>query len=293
MTPIPSEEVRAVVRDVTELGLLAAESRATRDAASDRIQALVAEAVATVPTRDGDLNAEEWGKLSPAEQEDRLAALTRFKDAISVLAGTDGPTNPSSIMFRQFVSNGWVIAMTLFGLIGTLAVLALIYFNWGPATQRMSNLSAAQQTIMLANGQRAEVVLPGPLEQDVLLMVFFMGALGGFIHLTGSIAKFIGNRQFLRSWIIYYILMPVEGSGLAVLVYLMVRVGVLNPASSNGSATQNLNWVGIYALSALAGLFSKQALELLSGVFATVFRRSDAKDAGASAGPGGGSSTKS
>lgn len=286
MTPISSEEVRAVVRSINELGQLAAEVRTTRDAASDRVQALVAQALATVPIRDGDVDAPAWDKLPAIEQDDRLAGLLRFKDAIGILAGADGPSDPASIMFREYVSNGWVILMTAFGLLGTIGTLLLIYFFWAPATQRIPKGAPAQQTAVVGTAPHAEEVFPGPREQDVLVMVIFMGALGGFIHLTSSIAKFIGNRQFLRSWIIYYLLMPCEGSGLAVILYLMVRVGVLNPASSNQSATQNLNWVGIYALSALAGLFSKQALELLSDVFSTIFRRVQAKDSGATAGPG-------
>jgi hypothetical protein len=85
--------------------------------------------------------------------------------------------------------------------------------------------------------------------------------------------------------VVYYLLMPLEGAGLAVTLYLVVRVGVLNPASSNGNVTQSLNWVGMYALAILAGLFSKQALELLGTVFNTLFRRVEAKDAGGTGKP--------
>lgn len=281
MTPVSTDEVRDVLHRIQEIGAIAADERKARDSSSDRIQALVAEALATIPMPNGVFDEQIWNQLPPEEQTHRLAALVRFKDAVAVLAEADGPSNPRSIMFREYVSNLWVILMTLFGLFGTLLMLFLIYTNWTRATQPPP---ADQHTLPVANGP-AQVVLPGPLEKDVLLMVMFMGALGGFIHLTGSISKFIGNRKFLRSWVVYYLLMPVEGAGLAVTVYLMVRVGVLNPASSNASATQNLNWVGIYALAALAGLFSKQALELLADIFSTVFRRVQAKDSGATTGP--------
>jgi len=109
-------------------------------------------------------------------------------------------------------------------------------------------------------------------------MVILMGALGGFLHLTSSLAKYVGNRQLLRSWVIYYLLMPVEGSALAVAVYLLLRVGVLNPSSTNADSTGNLCWVGIYGFSVLAGIFSKQALEMLGNVFNTIFAKVQGKD---------------
>jgi len=121
---------------------------------------------------------------------------------------------------------------------------------------------------------------PGPTEQAVLWMVILLGALGGFLHLASSMANYVGNRQLLRSWIVYYILIPFQGAALAPLVYLLLRVGVLNPANpgEGGPTTQSLNLIGIYAFAALTGLFSKQAIETLADVFATIFKKVNAKD---------------
>jgi hypothetical protein len=111
-------------------------------------------------------------------------------------------------------------------------------------------------------------------------MVILLGALGGFLHLASSMANYVGNRQLLRSWTVYYILIPFQGAALAPLVYLLLRVGVLNPAnpSGGGPTTQSLNLIGIYAFAALTGLFSKQAIETLADVFATIFKKVNAKD---------------
>jgi hypothetical protein len=121
---------------------------------------------------------------------------------------------------------------------------------------------------------------PGPTEQAVLWMVILLGALGGFLHLASSMANYVGNRQLLRSWVVYYILIPFQGAALAPLVYLLLRVGVLNPANpgEGGPTTQSLNLIGIYAFAALTGLFSKQAIETLADVFATIFKKVSAKD---------------
>ncbi|MFY4729847.1 hypothetical protein ACOSYY_12355, partial [Nitrospira sp. BLG_2] len=57
-----------------------------------------------------------------------------------------------------------------------------------------------------------------PTQRDVLIMVILMGTLGGLLRLVSSFAKYIGNRQLLRSWIPYYIVMPIEGGALAPLI---------------------------------------------------------------------------
>lgn len=120
-----------------------------------------------------------------------------------------------------------------------------------------------------------------PTEQTVLYMVILLGALGGFLHLASSMANYVGNRQLLRSWIIYYVLIPFQGAALAPVIYLLLRVGVLNPANppeGGASPTDSLNLIGIYAFAALTGLFSKQAIETLADVFATIFKKVNAKD---------------
>jgi hypothetical protein len=121
----------------------------------------------------------------------------------------------------------------------------------------------------------------GPSEGDVLFMVMLLGALGGFLRLASSLANYVGNRQLLKSWIIYYLLTPIQGAALAPLVYLLLRVGVLNPATTTGSSspTTSLNLIGIYAFAGLTGLFSKQAMEMLADVFSTIFKKSETKDA--------------
>jgi hypothetical protein len=120
----------------------------------------------------------------------------------------------------------------------------------------------------------------GPTEQAVLWMVILMGALGGFLRLASSMGNYVGNRQLLRSWFIYYILMPFQGAALAPLIYLLLRVGVLNPAitTAGGRATEGLNLIGIYGFAALTGLFSKQAIEMMADVFSTIFKKVSTKD---------------
>jgi hypothetical protein len=119
----------------------------------------------------------------------------------------------------------------------------------------------------------------GPKETDVLCMIMLMGALGGLLHLASSLGRYVGNRRLLKSWIIYYLLMPFEGAAMACVVYLLLRVGVLMPATSNSpQATASLNLIGLYAFAALTGIFTEQALEALAEVFSTIFKKVHGKD---------------
>jgi len=116
-----------------------------------------------------------------------------------------------------------------------------------------------------------------PSEGEVLWMVLLMGALGGFVHLIGSLAGYVGNRKFRSHWTLFYLIMPLRGATLAPVVYLLLRVGVLAPGGAAGPETQSLNLVGVYAFAALTGLFAQKATDKLREVFETLFRteRSD------------------
>jgi hypothetical protein len=130
-------------------------------------------------------------------------------------------------------------------------------------------------------------------EGIVLTMVILLGALGGSLHLVSSLAKFIGNRQLKRSWLPYYLAMPFTGAGLAPVVYMLLRVGLITPSGTSttgGAGFANLNLMAIYAFAVMTGLFSRVALDKLGEVFGTIFRTQTApsKDAlGAQKPPGG------
>ncbi len=101
-----------------------------------------------------------------------------------------------------------------------------------------------------------------------------LGALGGTLHLVSSLFKYVGNRRFKRSWILYYLAMPFTGAGLAPVVYLLLRVGVIaSPGGATGGANlAHLNLVFIYAFALLTGMFSRAATDKLGEVFNTIFK---------------------
>jgi hypothetical protein len=129
--------------------------------------------------------------------------------------------------------------------------------------------------------------LVGPPQKAVILMVMWLGALGGLIHLASSLTIYVGNRDLKRSWIIYYLLAPLQGAALAPLLYLLLKSAVLSPQYAGGAGTENLNLTAIYAFAGLTGLFAKQAIEKLADVFNTLFAKIQARDTTRTEGAGG------
>jgi len=111
-------------------------------------------------------------------------------------------------------------------------------------------------------------------EGSVLTMVILLGALGGSLHLVSSLVMFIGNRQLKRSWLPYYLAMPFTGAGLAPVVYMLLRVGLITPAgtATGGTSLSGLNFIAIYAFAVMTGMFSRSALDKLGEVFDTIFK---------------------
>jgi hypothetical protein len=247
--PIQPSEVENLIKRLDELCHTAPDRRARR--------LLVVDADLATLRRDLDasngwvFNQATWDALSPERQvqvHDRLVAVS---EAIEDALIADGPAAPTSIMFRDYASNRAVVGLTLLAAAATSAVLYWVVRLWPEAT------------------------VTSPSEQRILTMIVLMGALGGLLRLTSSFAKFVGNRQLYRSWVVYYLLMPFEGAALAPAVYLLLRVGVLSPG---GGSTAQLNVFSLYGFAALTGLFAKNAIDMLADVFNIIFKKVQSKD---------------
>ncbi len=88
------------------------------------------------------------------------------------------------------------------------------------------------------------------------------------MHGSTSLADYIGNDRFSRSWTWFYLLRPVIGMALALVFYFVIRGGFL---TTSGGA-KDINPYGIAALAGMVGMFSKQATDKLGEVFGTLFR---------------------
>lgn len=100
-------------------------------------------------------------------------------------------------------------------------------------------------------------------EQRLAVLVVLAGGLGSTVHAATSFSKYLGMQQFYMSWVWWYLLRPFVGGMLACIVYFAIRGGIL----VNGNGPESINVFGVIALSALSGMFSKQAIDKLNTMF--------------------------
>ena len=144
------------------------------------------------------------------------------------------------------------------------------------AAEKQQTKEHAQQTASVAAIAAITAIKEnkGASESTVLQMIILLGALGGSLHLLGSLVNYVGERKLKRSWLLYYFSLPLVGAALAPIVYMLLRVGILTPTGqgNGGAAIANLNLISIYAFAALTGMFAKIATEKLGDVFAAMFQ---------------------
>ena len=110
------------------------------------------------------------------------------------------------------------------------------------------------------------------LNSIIFLLVALAGFLGSMIHIATSFTNFIGAEQFKKSWIPWYFVKPFTATGVALILYFVLRAGLLNLGDSN-----QVNLYGLVTLSALAGLFTDKATIKLEEVFTVIFKPKDAR----------------
>lgn len=107
------------------------------------------------------------------------------------------------------------------------------------------------------------------LERRLFLIAGLAGALGGSLQMARSYAGHLGRSSWDARWLPWYALRIPAGVGLAVLFYVALRAGFY----TNEAKAAGVNPFGVVALCALAGLFSREALEKLDELFDTLTGR--------------------
>ena len=156
---------------------------------------------------------------------------------------------------------GRVVGFGIYLVVLNLALLYILLKIW-PGTTTLGD----QDHVALLWGGMLD--FPAPPETRYLLIVAVAGALGSYIHLATSFADYVGSRRLVSSWGWWYLLRPFIGMALAVIVYFVVRGGLITGNSGAG----NLSPYGVAAIAGMAGMFSKQATDKLREVFENLFR---------------------
>jgi len=109
-------------------------------------------------------------------------------------------------------------------------------------------------------------------EVQLLLLVLFTGAFGSCVYALKSLADFRGEDKLYASWLLFYVIQPFEGGGVAFLFYLLIRGGLL---VSTGADVTKVNLFVVCGIAGLVGAFSDAALKKLHEVFQSLFQPTD------------------
>lgn len=158
--------------------------------------------------------------------------------------------------------------MGLYLVVFALLSCGLIIYLWPAETPQQQEASLSPQGEP-SQSQPAEPPSPFDLttERRLILIALLAGAIGSCIHALQSLAAFIGNEQLYRSWKTWYLVRPVIGMSLALIVYFAARGTQMLGAEAGAEP------FGTAALAGLSGMFSKQATEKLEEVFSTLLQR--------------------
>ncbi len=103
-------------------------------------------------------------------------------------------------------------------------------------------------------------------EVVLIAMVLMAGALGALVGVSRRFLYFAGREELTRRDEWSYLMRPLQGAALALIVYFTLRGGYLGQDQK-----APVNPYGVAALSALVGLFTRHAMSKLTDVFDTLF----------------------
>jgi hypothetical protein len=104
-------------------------------------------------------------------------------------------------------------------------------------------------------------------EMRMIVLVTIAGSLGSLVHGFRSLFWYVGNRAFVRSWILMYFLLPFIGSSLSLIFYFVLRGGLFSPTASV-DATSPFGFIG---MAGLVGMFSNRAALKLQEIAESIF----------------------
>jgi hypothetical protein len=201
--------------------------------------------------------------------------MTNGRHPASPEEGPPDASGPSSSVVPDPVPlSGRIILGIYFAGLATLTFYLLVA-SWPVAASNNDAAAAGNATGFAAFYLFGLGPFSPPSDLRLFFTVIAAGALGAMIHTLTSFADYVGNRTLSMSWIWWFILRPPIGIALAMLFYVVLRAGMIVPslpsASSRADMSSLLNPYGIAGISALAGMFSKQATDKLREVFDTLF----------------------
>lgn len=160
----------------------------------------------------------------------------------------------------------WAIGMGFYTGIILLFSLYFLASLWPWTTAGMtpsSNQLVTMHFLLWTYGPYAV----GP-EVLLLFIVFLSGIIGACVWGIYVLAQhFSAAQDFDKAWVAWYLTRPFIGAGLAVIVYAVIRGGIV-PA---GSGASSVSVVGVSAMAFLVGLFAENAVHMLHKAADSIF----------------------
>lgn len=100
-----------------------------------------------------------------------------------------------------------------------------------------------------------------------LLMAALCGAFGSCLHGINSLTAYVGAKQFMSSWSMYYLARPVVGGILGPMMFVVFRSNLV----TNLQQVNTNDWLAVAALTSISGLFADKAVEKLKQVVDVLF----------------------
>ena len=164
-------------------------------------------------------------------------------------------------MGNRAVSRVGVIGLTITFAIFSVVLIALAATVWPPTLPENPPQPPVPVVLSLL-GQTWSITR----DQDLLLLVALLGALGAMAAVLRSFFMYAGSRRLVWNWVPSYFLIPLVGSLLATISYILLRAGLLGVSDSGEG-----NIWGFAAVATLVGLFNAQAATKLKDVFEVLF----------------------
>ena len=167
---------------------------------------------------------------------------------------------------RGIVGKGGIILLLV--LLSVCALLVVVALVWIWPLTGGPNPAPTGTTKSCAQGSLWMLAWCPSEDQRLICIVFLSGLLGGFVHSLRSMVWYIGNRRMVRSWIPWYLMLPLLGGLASVVFFLVIRGGFFTaPATGGASGGSAPNVFGFAAFSAMIGLYTNQALRKLQQTF--------------------------
>ena len=106
-------------------------------------------------------------------------------------------------------------------------------------------------------------------EGNGMALIMVLGAIGGYVRWMHYLRVIVYDRNAIWQWVLDSALTPLMGAALAAVFCIAFRAGLTVQTTQSGAG--NVNWMGIYALAGIVGLFSPDAMTRLEVTFHALF----------------------